>query len=311
MPDVKQGAPADPLRVVFTEQVLAILRARHHSTDQLQRRLEILDANGQKPGLFALRHRAIKAAWDTYLHAAFALGLTEGEHGEELLTRLRGHDDESFRSAMSECLAAWYLAGPLGLQVKPRPEGRPNHPLEFLIRHPDGDINVEVKAPYRPMHTEGAIWFDDSDMFVGSLREANKQFSHGVKNLLVVVPQMTVQITHDYRLPLEKAFIGETMISVPINPMTGGPVGPVTYPFEERGQLTRSGKLPPRFTRVGGVLYLGEMMSEDGRSLEHLALLVFNPNAVFGLPKDIWKDTRCFARQEGEWVWSDTGRRGL
>ena len=106
---------------------------------------------------------------------------------------------------MSECLAAWYLAGPLKLAVEPRP---PGHPLEFVIRHSDGDINVEVKSPYRAL-PEGAFWGDDSDMLVAGLREANKQFAKGAKNLLVLVPQMRVPVMLDNRTPLEKAFIGE------------------------------------------------------------------------------------------------------
>jgi hypothetical protein len=303
--------PSDPFRAVFTEDVIARLQSRQNPSDQLQHRLKVFAADGQQPGLYAVRRRSLKAAWDVYLHAAFVLGLFEGEHGTELLSRLTGVDDESFRSGMSECLAAWYLAGPLGLKVEPRPEGRPGHPLEFVIRHPDGDISVEVKAPYRPMLSEGFVWFDDSDMLVGTLREANKQFAKNSKNLLILIPQMSVQITEDFRSPLEKAFIGETMITVPIDPKTGGPAGPVTYPFQERGQLTRSGKEPPRFTRVSGVLYLGEMFSGDYRSIEHLALLVYNPNAPLSLPSDIWKDTRFFSRQGDQWAWSDTGKRGL
>ena len=303
--------PSDPFRAVFTDDVIARLRSRQNPTDQLTHRLKVFETSGQQSGPYAIRRRALKAAWDAYLYAGFALGLFEGEHGKELLSRLTGVDDDSFRSGMSECLAAWYLAGPLGLSVEPRPEGRPGHPLEFVIRHPDGDINVEVKAPYRPMLTEGFAWFDDSDMFIGGLKAANKQLSQTTKNLLVVVPQMSVQITKEFRTPLEKAFIGETMISTPIDLRTGGPAGPTTYPFEERGHLTRSGKESPRFTRVSGVLYLGEMLSDDYRSIQHLALLVYNPNAPLSLPRDIWKDTRFFARERGQWAWSDNGKRGL
>jgi hypothetical protein len=302
--------PPDPLRAVFTNEVIANLSARQNPTDQLTHRLKVLRTDGQQPGFFAQRRRALKAAWDTYLHAGFALGLFHGEQGSELLSRLTGPDDDSFRSGMSECLAAWYLAGPLKLTVEPRPEGRPGHPLEFVIRHSDGDIYVEVKSPYRAL-PEGVFSGDDSDMLVAGLREANKQFAKSAKNLLVLVPQMRVPVMLDNRTPLEKAFIGETMINVPIDMRTGGPAGPVTFPFQERGHLTRSGKEPPRFTRVGGVLYLGEMFSEDNRSIDHLALLVYNPNALSNLPRDIWRDTRFFSRHADQWAWSDTGKRGL
>jgi hypothetical protein len=303
--------PSDPLRAVFTEDVIARLQSRQNPSEQLKHRLKVLCTDGQQPDLFAQRRRALKAAWDTYVHAGFALGLLDGEHGLELISRLTGVDDDSFRSGMSECLAAWYLAGPLRLTVEPRPEGRPGRPLEFVIRHPEGDINVEVKAAYREMPTEGAFWFDDSDMLIAGLKDANKQFARGTKNLLVLVPQLTIPVTLDFRAPLEKAFIGETMITVQIDMGAGGPVGPVTYPYKERGYLTRSGKEPPRYTRVSGVLYLGEMFAEDYRSIEHLALLVYNPNAPLALPCDIWKETPFFSRQGDQWAWSDTGERGL
>lgn len=299
------SVPPDPFRAVFTDEVIERLQSRENPTEQLQHRLKVIAAHGQRTGFFHHRRRALKAAWDTYLYAGFALGLFEGEHGGELLSRLRGVDDASFRSGMSECLAAWYLAGPLGLTVEPRPEGRPGHPLEFVIRHSGGDINVEVKAPYRPMLTEGFAWFDDSDMFVSSLRDANKQFHKTTRNLLVMVPQLSVDISLDFRIPLEKAFIGEEMVTTPIDMRTGGPAGPTRLVFEERGHLTRSGKEPPRFTRVSGVLHLGEMLAADNRSIEHLALLVYNPNAPLALPTDIWKDTRYFSRISARWVWSD------
>jgi hypothetical protein len=124
-----------------------------------------------------------------YLLAAFACGLFEDPHGADLRARLTGSDDENFRSAMSECLAAWYLAGRLRLRVEPRPEGRPGHPLEFVIKLSSGDINVEVKAPYRQI-TDDAWWGDDADLLQSVLRNANKQFEAGARNLLVIVPEL-------------------------------------------------------------------------------------------------------------------------
>jgi hypothetical protein len=175
--------PPEPLSALFTPEVIDKLRARQNPTDQLAWRLKVLAADGQQPGDFARRRRALKAAWDTYVHAGFALGLFEGAYGHELRSRLTGTDDDSFRSGMSECLAAWYLAGPLRLTVEPRPEGRPGRPLEFVVRHSDGDINVEVKASYRPI-PEGSYWGDDSDMLVTGLRDASKQFGKDDKEFV-------------------------------------------------------------------------------------------------------------------------------
>ncbi len=78
----------------------------------------------------------------------------------------------------SECFAAWYLAGKRKLRVLSRPEGRPGHPLELLIKLPDGDVNVEVKAPLRRI-TEEFWWGDDSDVLQGVLKTANGQFKAG------------------------------------------------------------------------------------------------------------------------------------
>ena len=84
--------PPDPLQAVFTDE--ARLRARQNPTDQLTHRLKVLCTDGQQPGFFAQRRRTIKAAWDTYIHAGFALGLFDGEHRRELLSRLTGPDDD-------------------------------------------------------------------------------------------------------------------------------------------------------------------------------------------------------------------------
>jgi hypothetical protein len=302
--------PFDPLFAIFTPEVVAKLAGRQNRTDQLEHRLEVLNAGGLKTGFLETRRRSIKSAWETYLHAAFALGLLDGVHGNELRRRLTGHDDDSFRSAMSECMAAWFLAGKLRLQVEPRPDGKPGRPLEFSIKHADGDVHVEVKASYRPLKTE-YFWGDDSDMLVEDLREANKQFARGVRNLLVLNPQMRVPITLERRTPLERAFVGETIISIPIDPKTGGPAGPESFPFKQSGQLTRTGKEPPRFTRVSGVLYIGEFFSDDYRELRHFALLVRNPNALAELPTDLWADIPYLSRTDGRWAWSDTGTAGL
>src|SRR5262249_45427473 len=153
-------------------------------TELLSFRLRVLAAGGLNPSVDNQTRRAYKSAWEVYLQAAFACGLFEGQHGADLRARLTGVDDDNFRSAMSECLAVWYLAGRLKLPIAPRPEGRPGRPLEFLIDHPQGEINVEVKAPYRPI-TGNFWWGDDSDALQAALYQANKQFKKDARNLLI------------------------------------------------------------------------------------------------------------------------------
>ncbi|MGA7809576.1 hypothetical protein, partial [Bradyrhizobium sp.] len=79
----------------------------------------------------------------------------EGPNGVELSARLTGTDDDNFFSAISECFGAWYLAGRRRLELVP-PRGQGAKCLEYLIKCESGGINVEVKAPYRPLG--GVFW---------------------------------------------------------------------------------------------------------------------------------------------------------
>jgi hypothetical protein len=157
------SVPSEPLWAIFTPDVIRRLSLVGNPSRDLDFRLQVLAAGGLNshiPRGQALR--ACKAAWEVYLFAAFACGLFDGTHGADLRSRLTGVDDDNFRSAMSECLAAWYLGGKRKLPVEARPEGRPGHPLEFVVKISDGDIGVEVKAPYRPI-TSDFWWGDDAE----------------------------------------------------------------------------------------------------------------------------------------------------
>lgn len=300
--------PDEPLWSVFTPDAVGRLQSVAQPSEALDFRLRVLGAGGLNPSAANRAQRAYKAAWEVYLTAAFVCGLLDGAHGADLMARLTGVNDDNFRSAMSECLVAWYLAGRLKLRVAPRPEGRPGHPLELAVKLPDGDINVEVKAPYRPI--PGDFWWgDDSDALQSALREANKQFKAGARNLLVVVPTLRLPICDQWRLPVERAFIGETVISVPIDTGTGGPAGPTTFPFKLTGDLTKAWPKPgqpqraPRFTRISALLCLNDY--DDGPEVKHRALIVHNPNAAAPLPREPWSGIPEFSQQSGEWRWSD------
>jgi hypothetical protein len=308
--------PNEPLWAIFTPQVIDTLRRVHNPSDLLVARLRVLAAGGFNSSTWPGRaYRAYKSAWEVYLFAAFACGLFEDPHGADLRARLTGSDDENFRSAVSECLAAWYLAGRLKLPIQSRPEGRPGHPLEFVIKLPAGAINVEVKAPYRPI-TDNASWGDDADLLQSALRTANKQFEASARNLLVIVPALRVSI-FDWRMPIERAFIGESIIQILIDTRTGGPAGPTTFPFKQSGGFLRPWRVPnqgtaqwmPRHTRIGAALFLNEY--EDGPEIKHRALIIHNPNATVPLPRDPWSRIPEFSCQSGRWGWSDLTQRHL
>jgi hypothetical protein len=301
--------PAEPLWDVFTSAVVTKLRRVETPSPALRFRRRVLAADGLNPDHSL---RTYKSAWEVYLLAAFACGLFGGEHGTDLRERLTGIDDNNFRSALSECMAAWYLAGHLKLRIEPRPEGRSDHPLEFALKLPEGDIKVEVKAPFRPIPS-GFWWGDDADILESALREANRQFRSGDHNLLVIVPCLRLPIFEvGYRWPIERAFIGETVIQIPIDTRTGGPAGPDRLAFKESGRFTKSwpsGSVSkPRFTRVGATLFLDEYL--DGNVTRHRALIVHNPNAINVLPRGPWLGIPEFYNDGNRWRWSDVRERG-
>jgi hypothetical protein len=306
-----KAVPAEPLWAIFTPEVLDRLSRIRRPSPDLTFRLSVLAAGGLASHNSRGRVlRARKSAWEVYLIAAFACGLFEGEHGAEVRARLTGEDDDNFRSAMSECFAAWYLAGKRKLRVLSRPEGRPGHPLELLIKLPDGDVNVEVKAPLRRI-TEEFWWGDDSDVLQGVLKTANGQFEAGKRNLLVVVPSLRLDVLGSVRDAIERAFIGETVVQIPIETQTGGPAGPTTFPFKESGNFTKKWRKGPRdnshfvarFTRVSAAIFLGEY--DAGSEVKHRALIVHNPNAVAPLPVDLFEGIPAFVSYGGQWTWSD------
>jgi hypothetical protein len=172
-----------------------------------------------------------------------------------------------------------------------------------------------VKAPYRPI-TGGFWWGDDSDALQSVLHAANKQFEKGARNLLVVVPRLPLPISHNWRVPLERAFIGETVIQVPIDTGTGGPVGSATFPFKQSGDFMKTWptktdqnavRREPRHTRVGAVLCLNDY--DDGPEVKHRAFMTHNPNAAVPLPRDLWPGIPDFSCQSGRWCWSDSNKR--
>jgi len=294
--------PAEPLSDVFTQEVIANLHRVRSPSDRLKSRLAILHAGGLNPSTLNRELRAFKAAWEAYLTAAFAVGLFDGQHGADLRARLTGSDDDNFFSAISECFGAWYLAGRRRLELRPRPAGRGARRLEFSIKCKGGDINVEVKAPSRPL-TDEFFWGDDSDLLQEALRNANKQFEKGRRNLLLVHPRLRLPVFPQFcRTPIERAFIGEDVIRIPLNGQTGGPAGPAHMAFNQSGRFLR--RWPkPQHTRVSAALFLNEY--EDGGEVKPRALIVHNPNAEMPLLREMWEGIPEFFLDGNRWRWSD------
>ncbi len=290
--------PAEPLWDVFTPQALDTLRKRSPA-DQ---RLAVLASGGLNTEFPNRLLRKDKAAWEAYLTAAFVCGLFEGDSGADLRARLTSPDVANFRGAMSECLAVWFIAGKRRLPVRARPEGAGRSILEFAIVAGNIEVKVEVKAPFRELDSS-FFWGDDSDALEGALTSANRQFRPDEVNLLVIVPSLRLDIFPlGNRRPIEKAFIGEDFIQIPIDTRTGGPAGPHALVFKEVGRLTK--RWPePRYTRVGAALLLGEIEGRD--AIEHRALLVRNPNAINPVGSDLFSGVPEFRLDGQRWRWSD------
>ena len=304
---------ADPLHAIFTPEVVERLRETRTPSPSLLYRLDVLSACGPSPSdpeeaHWLHRLRAKKAAWDTYLSAAFACRLFAGEQGNELRARLTGRDDDNFRSGMAECLACWFLAGRLGLTIGPRPSGR-RGPLDMLIELPDGDIAVEVKAPFHETTME--VWHgDESDILKSCVDSANKQFNDDARNLLFLVPELRLSV-FDRPRSLIKALYGQEVIAVPIDVRPGGPAGPERLEFKPDGKFLRTGIKDDgsrAFTRVSAVICVEENCKE-GKNLinpvwiEHSALVVHNPYASKSVPDDLWGSCVQFAPENGILRW--------
>jgi hypothetical protein len=246
------------------------------------------------------------------LTAAFACGLFDGEYGRDLRARLTGDDDNGFRSAIAECQACWFLSAVLKLPVRPRPEGRPGKLLDLLVEHPEGNLNVEVKAPYRERPSgPRAVWYgDDSDALVRCLEEANKQFAPKVRNVLLLVPELKVQL-YNGRNQLVRALYGDTKITFFVDTQTGSAVSEPKPEFYPDGSLLKSwgdGPKPQRFTRVGAVVSLEEKPKEqhDGLFLlEPKALVAHNPFAIRRIPTSIWRPYPQLLESGDRMEWTD------
>lgn len=325
---VPQSRPA--LRWVFTPEVVARLARAGGCSELLLYRLGAIThppESRSSPWQCSLCWR--QHCWETYLQTALDSGQFEGDNGNDLLSRLRGRDDAGFRSAMAECVAAWFFEESLDLRIGRRPEGRGSRKLDLLLYGIDGErVCVEVKAPRPEPPPERGPGVrvkvgDDADALVSALDQANKQFEKETQNLLVIVPQLFLSV-FECRYQFFRAFYGEEKISIPLDATKGGPAGPPTVVFSPEGRLLKTYRsdglrLPaPRFTRVGGVLCLEEYWPLDelarGRCPPARAVFLPNPYAEFPVAVGFLRSTpHLLVDVEGPLVfvngWSD--RRSL
>lgn len=266
--------------------------------------------------------RALRASWEAYLSAASVCGLFDGDEGADLLARLRSADSDQFRGAIAECMCCWYLAGSMRLPLEPRPEGRGNRRLEFRSPRDGGDLLFEVKAPYVPPAT-GAWVGDDAPVLQAALDAANRQFDKGMKNVLVIVPEVRIPI-YSSRRQLVRAFIAEDVIRMDLHREQGMFVNP-RRDLDVRGRFTRlwrdRGFLSPRFRRVSLVLSLerrviDRAMYDDSVFrqrfdlpntivIEHVVLAVHNPYTVAPIDREVFSHVPQLIVEQGILQWTD------
>lgn len=329
--------PRDPLREVFPIEVLDIWRRKAASaSENLMFRVRVLEACGPYPGdprrAAVLRSlRAIKAAWDTYLFAAYGCGMFEGNKGKDLLARLQGVGDDSFRSAMAECMACWFLAGRMKFPVEPCAAGRPGKNLEMRVLLEGTWTGIEVKAPFRekpkpPPGQRVVTWVgDDADKIKQCMEAANKQFGDNSPNLLVIVPSLRTPVflsRHD----VVNAAYGQSVITWPIDTRTGEAAGPLEVVFSPEGKFLNTnrpnGKAVkpdgfPSYRRISALLCLEERLVErypfsvsprNENWVEHDALVLHNPYAYHPLSPEPWRMFPQLLPVEGEMRWTDRYR---
>lgn len=224
--------------------------------------------------------KAFKAAWDTYIHAAYVCGLFSGKSGSDLIGRLTDTDNDNFQGAIAECLACWLFAGKFKMPVNPRPKGNADHELEFIATSDTGELHVEVKSPYRSFSRD--LWSgDDSDKIEGCLESANKQFRKDSKNVLVLVPSLRLPL-YGARGSLIRALYGEEKFVMQFDPQKGEAIGPTTLEFFPEGHFLkfRKDEGKPRFTRTSLVLSVEEKYNERYSFVDHNILILHNPCAL-------------------------------
>ena len=202
-------------------------------------------------------YRAFRAAWEAYFDAAIAIKLFEGNSKNDLNCRLRGTDEDTFRGAVAECFAAWFLAGPQKLDLSPRPKTPNSRVPDFSISHLGTRIFVEVKAKHRDIPQGEWSGFDD-DALQDALTAAVKQFPKGEQNLLVVVPTLRGARLYNFHTPLIRAFYGEEKITFQLGKRSEPTASNPQVIFVPNGKLlnhVKAGNFPGN-TRVSAVLCL-------------------------------------------------------
>lgn len=294
---------------------------RSNPTEELLQRLNILCACGPIPwderkAMYMLSNRARRVAWETYVFCAYACGFFEGSKGKDLRARLADSGTKNFRSAISECMACWFLAGRMHLPIIGDAPGRKKKNLDMQTIIKGQKVGVEVKAPYQ--EPSSPVWKEnDGNLISSSLKSANEQFSDDVPNILLLIPRLRIPLSQD-RSQIVSALYVKEYITGKIDSQTGSSAGPITTKLFPEGSFLRrrqpSGALIkrnglPGFTRVSTVIVIEEnpiWISKKICLVDHDILVAHNPHARYPINSELFCEYIQFIELDNRnWGWND------
>lgn len=297
------------LRELFTASVLARLEANARVPSKwvqdhpITRRLEVL--RGRRGDDWRNRFRR---RWALFMEAADACGLLEGK---ELRENLVSPQDDSFRGAMAECEAAWFLSRRLGAQVKAKPDPMSGKNVDLVATIGGLDVYCEVKSPHVP-RTGPSVLGDDSAALRNCIHAATRQFKPGRFNLLMIVPLLRTAVFDD-RDQFVAATIGQPTIQVTVS-LDGAPPPPPQAGFQQDGKLARlrrdsnTGATRTDGTRISTICCLETQTVFDGdlSKEDHRLTVIHNPFAATPLPRSIFGTyPQLVKRPDGHMEWTD------
>ena len=315
-----QPQPHPDFSGIFDSDVLHRLASRRRGLAASARALEENhgEAKGSRPrsfeppALVAIRDRHLvvevsagggtyadrQRAWVRYFRAGREAGLL-GEKG--LLAELRGVDEEAFRGALGECIAAHALMAGLGHEVAARTAGKAGSLPDLRVTDLATGLAVtaEVKSPADDF-VGNASWGNSASTIRRAVSKAGAQLPEETPCVAVLVPYLRTPVYLQVA-QLVEALIGTWQWKVPIDLDAGVPVGPVEPDFRQKGKLAAIHRDPGTglertdLTRVSAVLVIEEVVVASGAETGEIGLVMtvaHNPFAARPIPPDFFGGAR-------------------
>lgn len=304
----------DPFHCLFTSSVVdklaKVQRAKPSKWDSaglpVRERHVTMACSGPEPS----RGRwARRKSWAAYLRAAERCGLLGSS---DVVGRLVGADDDGFRSALAECLVAWFFDVRRRVKVRPNAEAKTAKNFDLVLEGNEITVSAEVKAPYVPRLNQ-SFSGNDSATLRASIEKAGTQFKKDRPNLVVLVPLLRTQLQMN-RSQLLKATIGESALSVFVS-LDGSPPPKPQPTFLQQGKLAKiwpdgNGAFRTDLTRISAVVTIEESYVErsSGLRIGHSVIVIHNPFATHPIPREFFGRVPQWLARNGRMGWSDRYR---